>query len=100
MPVVERISGTAGRYLLTGTVSRDDLGRYFAQATTHLLSPGTIGRPLRSVASRDRSGPVLEASGATAPEARTRLCVAAREHLAATVTSFVWRPVVVLAAVR
>jgi hypothetical protein len=100
MLVVERITGTAGRYMLTGTVSRDDLGRYVAHATTHLLSPGTTGRPLRSVASSDRSGPELEATGATAPEARTRLCVAARERLAATVTSFVWRPVVVLAAIQ
>jgi hypothetical protein len=100
MRVVERISGTAGRYVLTGTVSRDEIGRYVAHATTHLLTPGKPGHPLRSVAPGHASGPELEASGATAPEARTRLCVAARDRLAANVTSFMWRPVVVLAVIQ
>jgi hypothetical protein len=98
MRVVEKITGTAGRYVLTGTVSRDERGRYFAHASTYLLTPGPMDRPLRSVATAQANGPEIEAIGATAPEARTRLCVAARERLAATVTSFVWRPVVVLVA--
>ena len=98
MRVVERISGTAGRYVLTGTVSLDDHGRYIARATTciHTVSPRR--RASQSVATANASGPDLEASGASAPEARTRLCVAASEQLAATVTSFVWRPVLVLVA--
>jgi hypothetical protein len=98
MRVVERISGTAGRYVLTGTVSLDDCGRYIARATTciHTVSPRR--RASQSVATANASGPDLEASGASAPEARTRLCVAASEQLAATVTSFVWRPVLVLVA--
>jgi hypothetical protein len=98
MRVVERISGTAGRYVLTGTVSLDDRGRYIARATTciHTVSPRR--RASQSVATANASGPDLEASGASAPEARTRLCVAASEQLAATVTSFVWRPVLVLVA--
>lgn len=98
MRVVEKITGTAGRYVLTGTVSRDERGRYFAHASTYLLTPGPMDRALRSVATAQANGPEIEAIGATAPEARTRLCVAARERLAATVTSFVWRPVVVLVA--
>lgn len=98
MRVVERISGIAGRYVLTGTVSLDERGRYIAHATTciHVVSPRR--RASQSVATANASGPDLEASGASAPEARTRLCVAAREQLAATVTSFVWRPVLVLVA--
>jgi len=103
MRVVERITGTAGRYVLTGTVSRDDRGRYVAHVSTYLLTPGTPGtldRTLRSVATAQSTGPEIEATGATAPEARTRLCVAAKERLAATVTSFVWRPVVVLVAAQ
>jgi hypothetical protein len=97
MCVVERITGTAGRYLLTGTVCRDERGRYVAHATTQLMAAGPRAHALPSAAAQD-SGPDLEATGATAPEARTRLCVAAREQLAARVTSFVWRPVVVLVA--
>lgn len=96
MRVVERITGTAGRFALSGTVSLDDRGRYVAHASTYLLKNGGPGRPLRSVAASGASGPDLEASGATAPEARTRLCVAAKERLDARVTSFVWRPVVVV----
>ena len=98
MRVVEKITGTAGRYVLTGTVSRDERGRYIAHASTYLLTPGPLDRMLRSVATAQASGPDIEATGATAPEARTRLCLAAKEQLAATVTSFVWRPVVVLVA--
>ncbi len=98
MRVVEKISGTAGRYVLTGTVSRDERGRYIAHASTYLLTSGPLDRTLRSVATAQASGPDIEATGATAPEARTLLCLAAKERLAATVTSFVWRPVVVLVA--
>lgn len=100
MRVVERISGIAGRYVLTGTVSLDERGRYIARASTciHVVSPRR--RAAQSVATANASGPDLEASGASAPEARTRLCVAAREQLAATVTSFVWRPVLVLVATQ
>ena len=100
MRVVERITGTAGRDVLTGTVSRDDRGRYVARARTYLLTDSERGAPLRSVATAHASGPDLEATGASAPEARTRLCVVAREQLAAPVTSFVWRPVVVLVAAQ
>ena len=98
MRVVEKITGTAGCYVLTGTVSRDDRGRYFARAHTHLLTQGAVDRTLRSVAKAQANGADIEATGATAPEARARLCLAARERLAATVTSFVWRPVAVLVA--
>jgi hypothetical protein len=98
MRVVEKITGTAGSYVLTGTVSRDDRGRYIARAHTHLLTQGTVDRSLRSVATAQADGADIEATGATAPEARTRLCLVAKERLAATVTSFVWRPVVVLVA--
>jgi hypothetical protein len=98
MRVVELITGTAGRYLLTGTVSRDERGRYIAHATTQLRAAGpSTQAPPAAAAAQDR-GPDLEATGATAPEARTRLCVVAREQLAARVTSFMWRPVVVLVA--
>lgn len=100
MRVVERITGTAGRYVLSGTVSRDDRGRYVAHATTYLLTPGDPGRSLRSVATAQAAGPEIEAAGASAPEARTRLCVEARARLGAAVTSFVWRPVVVLVAAQ
>ncbi len=100
MRVVETITGTAGRYVLTGTVSRDERGRYIAHASTYLLRQGQPERALRSVATAQTTGPDIEAIGATAPEARTRLCVAAKERLAATVTSFVWRPVVVLVAAQ
>ncbi len=100
MRVVETIAGKAGHYVLSGTVSRDERGRYIAHASTYQLTPGPPNRALRSVATAQENGPEIEASGATAPEARTRLCVAARERLAANVTSFVWRPVVVLVAGR
>ena len=100
MRVVETITGTAGRYVLTGTVCRDELGRYVAHATTSLTTAGTRGGGLPAPAAAQSSGPDLEAFGATAPEARTRLCVAAREQLAAAVTTFVWRPVVVLVAAQ
>jgi hypothetical protein len=100
MRVVERITGTAGRYVLSGTVSRDESGRYVAHAKTYLLTGGAPSRALRSVATAQASGPDIEAAGASAPEARTRLCVEAKERLAAAVTSFVWRPVVVLVAAQ
>ena len=96
MRVVEKITGTAGRYVLTGTVSRDARGRYIAEAKAYLLTTGPLSRALRSVATAQASGPDIEATGATAPEARTRLCIEATERLAAAVTSFVWRPVMVL----
>lgn len=96
MRVVERITGTAGRYVLAGTVSCDDLGRYIAHANTYLLRTGVLSRPLRSVATAQASGPGIEASGVSAAEARTRLCVEAMERLGTAVTSFVWRPVLVL----
>ena len=44
MRVVERITGTAGRYVLAGTVSCDDLGRYIAHANTYLLRTGVLSR--------------------------------------------------------
>lgn len=100
MRVVERITGTAGVYVLTGTVSRDERGRYVAHAKTYLLTAGPRSRALRSVATARANGPDLEATGATAPEARKLLCIAAKERLASAVTSFVWRPVVVLVAAQ
>jgi hypothetical protein len=98
MRVVERIAGAAGRYVLTGTVCRDARGLYVAHATTYLLTGSCWARALSALATARANGPDLEASGATAPEARNRLCIAASEQLAATVTSFVWRPVAALAA--
>jgi hypothetical protein len=98
MRVVERITGTAGVYVLTGTVSRDERGRYVAQATTYLLTAGRPARALRSVMASHATGPDIAAQGATAPEARMRLCVEARQQLGAPVTSFQWRPVLVLVA--
>ena len=50
MRVVERITGTAGRYVLTSAVGRDDSGAYVARATAFLLTAARSGRPLRSVA--------------------------------------------------
>lgn len=100
MRVVERISGVAGRYVLTGTVSLDERGQYIARATTYMLTVSPRRRTPQSVATADASGPDLEATGASAPEARTRLCVAAKEQLAAPVTSFVWRPVLVLVSAQ
>jgi hypothetical protein len=98
MRVVERITGTAGGYVLTGTVSRDERGCYVAHAKTYALTEGALDRALRSVAKA--SGPDLEASGATAPEARRRLCVEASKQLGAVVTSFVWRPVLIVVAAQ
>jgi len=98
MRVVERITGTAGRYALDGTVSCDERGRYVAHAKTYPLTASPLDRTLRSVAKAQASGPDLEATGATAPEARTRLCVEARTQLGGVVTSFVWRPVLSLVA--
>jgi hypothetical protein len=98
MRIVERITSTAGRYVLTGTVCRNDFGGYVAHATTHLLTAGSHAPALSSPAVPHASGPDLEGTGATGPKARRRLCVAAKELLAATVTSFVSRPVVVMVA--
>jgi hypothetical protein len=98
--VVERITGTAGRYVLTGTVSRDEGGGYVAHAKTYPLTAAALDRTLRSVAKAEGSGPDLEATGATAPEARRRLCIEAREQLGAVVTSFAWRPVLILVAAK
>jgi hypothetical protein len=100
MRVVETLTGRAGSYAFSGTVSRDDGGGYVARASTYELPPGPADRSPRPAATAQPSGPAIEASGATAPEARTRLCVAASGRLAATVTSFAWRPVVVLVAGR
>jgi hypothetical protein len=100
MRVIERITGTAGRYVLTGTVSRDEGGCYVAHAKTYPLTVGALDRALRSVAKSEGRGPDLEATGATAPEARKRLCVEAKEQLGAVVTSFVWRPVLILVAAQ
>ena len=87
-------------YVLAGTVSCDERGRYVAHARTYLLTAGRLSRPLRSVATEQASGPDLEADGASAPEAKTRLCLEARDRLGTTVTSFVWRPVLVLVPAR
>jgi len=100
MRVVERITGTAGGYVLTGALCRDEDGRYVARATAYLLTATSSGRPLRSVATASGPGAALEAVGATASEARARLCVAAKEQLAASVTSLVWHPAVFLALAR
>ena len=100
MRVVERITGTAGCYVLTGALCRDASGRYVAHATAYLLTATSSGRPLRSVATASGTGAALEAVGATASEARARLCVAAKEQLAAGVTSLVWHPAVFLASAR
>ena len=100
MRVVERITGTAGCYVLTGALCRDEDGRYVARATAYLLTATSSGRPRRSVATACGTGAALEAVGATASEARARLCVAAKERLAASVTSLVWHPAVFLASAR
>ena len=100
MRVVERITGTAGRYVLTGALCRDDTGRYVAQATAYLLTATDRGRPLRSVATADASSATFQAHGATASEARMRFCVAAKEQLAASATDIVWHPAVFLASAR
>jgi hypothetical protein len=98
--VVERITGTAGRYVLAGTVSCDERGSYVAHAKTYPLTVAALDRTLRSVAKAQANGPDLEATGATAPEARRRLCVEASEQLGAAVTNFVWRPVLVLVTAK
>jgi hypothetical protein len=100
MRVVERITGTAGGYVLTGALCRDDAGRYIAQATAYLLTATDRARPLRSVATAGASGATLQARGATASEARMRFCVVAKEQLAASVTNIVWHPAVFLAVAR
>jgi len=100
MRVVERITGTAGRYVLTGALCRDDSGRYVAQATAFLLTATSSGRPLRSVATASASGAALHAVGATASEARMRFGVVAKEQLAAGVTNLVWHPTIFLAVAR
>ena len=100
MRVVERITGTAGCYVLTGALCRDENGRYVARATAYLLTATSSGRPLRSVATANGTGAALEAVGATASEAKARLCVAAKEQLDASVTSLVWHPAVFLALAR
>ena len=100
MRVIERITGTAEGYVLAGTVSCDEGGRYVADAKTYLLTVGHLSRPLRSVATTRANGPDLQAAGASAPEARTRLCTAAKERLGAAVTSLVWRPVLALVSAQ
>jgi hypothetical protein len=94
--VVERITGTAGGYVLTGTVSCDERGRYVAHAKAYPLTVGRLSRPLRSVATAQANGPEIEVAGVSAPDARARLCLEAKERLGAGVTSFVWRPVLAL----
>jgi hypothetical protein len=89
MRVVERITGTAGRYVLTGALCRDDSGRYVAQATAYLLTATHRATPLRSVATASASSATLQARGATASEARMRFCFVAKEQLAAGVTNIV-----------
>ena len=100
MRVVERITGTAGGYVLTGALCRDDGGHYVAQATAYLLTATDRARPLRSVATASASSATLQARGATASEARMRFCVVAKEQLPAGATNIVWHPAVFLAVAR
>jgi len=100
MRVVERITGTAGGYVLTGALCRDDNGRYVAHATAYLLTATTSARRLRSVATASASSATLRARGTTASEARMRFCVVAKEQLAAGVTNIVWHPAIFLAVER
>lgn len=100
MRVVERITGTAGRYVLAGALCRNDGGDYVAQATAYLLTATDSTKPLRSVATANASSPILQARGATASEARLRFCIVAKERLAASATNIVWHPAVFLAAAR
>jgi hypothetical protein len=100
MRVLEKITGTAGAYVLTGTVSVDEHGQYVAHAATHRLDAVRRGNSLRSVASGDAAGPRLHASGISPPEARRELCLVAHAKLGAQVTSFVWRPILALAPTR
>lgn len=88
MRVVERITGISGVYALTGTVSRDGDRRYVARAAPCRLTLGVA----------QASGPDITACGATAPEARMRLCLEVTERLGSPVTHFAWRPIVVLVA--
>jgi hypothetical protein len=88
MHVVERITGVSGVYAFTGTVSRDGNHRYVARAAPCRLTLGVA----------QASGPDITASGATAPEARTRLCLELTQRLGSPVTRFAWRPIVVLVA--
>lgn len=100
MRVLEKITGTAGAYVLTGTVSVDERGRYVARAATHRLAVKARTGALRAIAPGDGCGPSLEAFGVSPPEARRGLCVAACAQLGAPVTSFVWRPVLALVPTR
>ena len=97
MRVVERITGTAGRYVLSGALCRDDSGLYVAQATAYLLTATSSARRLRSVATAGAGSATLRVSGATASEARMRFGVVVKEELAASVTNIVWHPAVFLA---
>jgi hypothetical protein len=99
MCIVERIIGTAEGYVLTGTVSRDGLGRYVAHVNTYSLKAGSSSRPLRSVAAARADVPAIETSGASAADARARLCEEAKARLGTSLTSFVWNPVLALAVV-
>jgi hypothetical protein len=100
MRVVERITGTAGCYVLTGALCRDDDGGYVAQATAYLLTATDRARPFRSVATASASSATVQSRGTTAAEARTRFCVAAKEQLAASTANIVWHPAVFLAVAR
>ncbi len=100
MRVLEKITGTAGAYILTGTVSVDEHGQYVAHAATQRLDTHRRGNALRSVAADAAAGPSLQACGVSPPEARRELCLAARDKLGAQVTSFVWRPLLALAPTR
>jgi hypothetical protein len=99
MCIVERIIGTANGYVLTGTVSREKLGRYVAHANAYSLTTGLAGRPLRSVAVARADVPSIETSGSSAADARERLCEEAKTRLGTALTSFVWNPVLALAVV-
>jgi hypothetical protein len=100
MRVLEKISGTAGAYVLTGTVSVDERGQYVARAATHRPAAKAGKGALPAAPPDDGSGPSLEASGVSPPEARRGLCVAARAQLGTPVTSFVWRPILALVPSR
>jgi hypothetical protein len=93
MLTVETITGTAGTYVLTGTVSRIECGHYVANVATHLLSAAPLTLALRSSDSSQVCGPQLEAEGATAGEARVRLCIEAKRRLGMGVSSLVWHAV-------
>jgi hypothetical protein len=98
--VLEVISGTAGAYVLTGTVSIDERGKYIARVATHRPKGKARRSALHSTPTDDVSGPSLEASGLSPPEARREICIAARAQLGVPVTSFVWRPILALVPTR